>query len=364
MKRNIVYTLVMIIFVASTVYGQNKIQFDGYKHLSGKVDKEDIITFDLIVLGDQVIGYYNNFNYGKTISLELSGEISENKIILNAADTEQTIFEGEITDSKHIQGQWNSPDNGQTYTTILTEEYNDGSIRLSNQYINDQVVLMENGNSPIALFQCNMVNPPEELQSSSSIRNILLSQFFDTDSDSYNPEKIIQELKENFFNYYKQINTDNYTDDKYTKYNWMKQKLMSVKYNEDYILTMKLHDYAYTGGSFGTGISQFIVIDSRSGKRVKLNDIFKGEFGPKLKELINAKFKSQYKINPNKKFSEIGLFVEEIPLKDNFYINKTGIGFHFNVYEIATPSYGVIDIFIPFTDVQSLLKEDGIISWR
>ncbi|MBI9034172.1 MAG: DUF3298 domain-containing protein, partial [Bacteroidales bacterium] len=344
-------------------YGQ-KIDFTGYKHLSGKVDKEDIITFDLVIIGDQIIGYYNNFNYGKTISLELSGEIYQNNIVVNIAESEQTIFSGEIIDSKHILGTWNSIDKGIPYSTMLEEIYNEGSIRMDNQYISDQHKLLPINNSPIALFQCNMINPTLELATSSSIRNILLSQFFDTKSEAYNPEAIIAELKANFFAYYQQINIDNYTDANYTKYNWMKQKLMSVRYNEDYILTVKLHNYAYTGGSFGTGISQYVVMDSRNGKRVKLNDIFKGEFGPKLKGLINDKFRSKYKIPKERKLSEAGMFVDEIPLKDNFYINKTGIGFHFNVYEIATPDYGIIDIFIPFDELQQTLKEDGIISWR
>ncbi|MFA6034701.1 MAG: RsiV family protein, partial [Myxococcota bacterium] len=47
---------------------------------------------------------------------------------------------------------------------------------------------------------------------------------------------------------------------------------------------------------------------------------------------------------------------------DNFFVTKGGVGFHFNIYEIACYAIGSFDAFIPFVELKGLLKENSPIS--
>ncbi len=59
----------------------------------------------------------------------------------------------------------------------------------------------------------------------------------------------------------------------------------------------------------------------------------------------------------------MGFFnIDEIAPNNNFWMNEEGIHYAYNQYEIAPYSMGVIDIFIPYGELEEILIPDGPVS--
>ena len=61
--------------------------------------------------------------------------------------------------------------------------------------------------------------------------------------------------------------------------------------------------------------------------------------------------------------AESGFLVDTISHTENFYVNNDGIGFFYNVYEIAAYATGSTELFCTFYDLKKILRPDHPFFW-
>lgn len=144
---------------------------------------------------------------------------------------------------------------------------------------------------------------------------------------------------------------------------WEIERKMTVIDNRPPLMCLQISTYAYTGGAHPNSHTDFVNIDTRTGKRIALQDIFKAHFAEKLRPIAERFFRKQCKIPEGKRWSDLGFFFEHdrFELNDNFILGKSGITFYFNPYEIAPYAYGAMKCTIPFKDIRALIKQNSFI---
>jgi hypothetical protein len=259
---------------------------------------------------------------------------------------------------------WEKTGSKDKYPFTLNEEYSGGSIPYKLYSVRSKTSLTGAKDSPMALFESSVLLPPDTMNRkvAQGLTKLMNARFFGSDS-LREPQALFKELETRFFNHYKTNNSDINTAENYQYLNWEKRKNTLVMFNEQYITTFQFNDYAYTGGSFGLNITKYLVFDVRTGRDMKLADIFAPGYYDKLGSMITNRIKEHINIGKDDLLSSYGFFIDLIEPTENFYINTTGIGFHYNTYEIAGTEAGPQDVFIPFSDVKQLLTNQHPFAW-
>lgn len=143
-------------------------------------------------------------------------------------------------------------------------------------------------------------------------------------------------------------------------YNYSKSIKSSFIFNEHGVLVCRINTYDYTGGAHGNHTSLFLNFDLLTGKRIYLKDLFKEGYEKVLTDLLLAQLEKDNKVTSEAELEEIGYFITE-PLSptENFLLNDDGFTFFYNVYEIAPYVMGTTTIKLPFSAVESLMKENN-----
>lgn len=131
--------------------------------------------------------------------------------------------------------------------------------------------------------------------------------------------------------------------------------------NTGYVLSAGINIYAYTGGAHGLEVKRFANLNLKNGRTIQLGHLFDMDnryIAARLKDLIKTHIKKQYKLSAQQSLTEAGFFSDEIELPAEFYLTPTGIGFYYNVYEIAPYVMGPINVFVPWKEVKSLMGEN------
>ncbi len=144
------------------------------------------------------------------------------------------------------------------------------------------------------------------------------------------------------------------------EYDWESFEIVSAeKIAATPICLFSREHYDFTGGAHGNESMIYFVFDTKEKKKLELTDIFPESSMKELSILIEQQIRKQYEIEENIPLSEY-LFEDHItaPSK-NFYLTEEGIGFYWNEYEIAPYSAGPVDVEISYSDLLSLMTENG-----
>lgn len=121
--------------------------------------------------------------------------------------------------------------------------------------------------------------------------------------------------------------------------------------------------YAYMGGAHGVYSQLFFNYDLRTGDLISQNDIFTADSEGLLIERIKQNIiKGNETLNSESDLEEF-FWVENIIPNDNFYITEDGINYVYNPYEIAPYVWGIIEAFIPYKEIKSIIKKDSPVSY-
>jgi hypothetical protein len=139
---------------------------------------------------------------------------------------------------------------------------------------------------------------------------------------------------------------------------WENDIIGDIVYNQNNILTFALHSNSFSGGAHGNYADIFYIIDLKSGKELKKDDIFISGSSGKLSKIIFQKIKEKRGISD----SEMSEMYETklLPVSTNIYVTQTGVGFCYNPYEITAYANGSDDVLIPYSEIKNLLKPDFI----
>ena len=115
------------------------------------------------------------------------------------------------------------------------------------------------------------------------------------------------------------------------------KKDFRIVYADERYLSFRCEEFAYLGGAHGNNTITLGTIDRKTGRILKVNDVFpKSEQGKILQEL---KSKARQKLGDEE-------FQSEPTLIENFCLMNDGWHFVYNEYEIACYAAGAVEVII------------------
>ncbi|MDR3357123.1 MAG: RsiV family protein [Spirochaetaceae bacterium] len=125
------------------------------------------------------------------------------------------------------------------------------------------------------------------------------------------------------------------------------------------LLVISRHWYSYTGGANGQSEKTFFVLDTGLLSKVALNDILQKGVEEKLQTQIDDALRARHHAAPGTPLTSIGFLKDTGGVPQNFFVSREGLGFCWNPYEIAPHSYGILEIVLPYAQIEALLNDRG-----
>ncbi|MDZ5255036.1 DUF3298 and DUF4163 domain-containing protein [Clostridium sp. LIBA-8841] len=120
-------------------------------------------------------------------------------------------------------------------------------------------------------------------------------------------------------------------------------------FNTDEVISLPVTYYQYTGGAHGLTTKVSYNYDLKTGKILKLNDLFKEGFD--YKSIIDKKVREDIEKEKDIYFENGALF-KGVNENQAYYLNKDGIIVYFQQYEIAPYSSGIREFKIPYGELK------------
>lgn len=194
----------------------------------------------------------------------------------------------------------------------------------------------------------------------------LFDKVFKSNLSKGNPMETIRNMQTQAIKEYREANLAIFKEEPSfgSSMNWAETAHMEVVYNSPRLLAMRQNWYNFTGGAHGNYGANYFVIDLEQGKRVVLDDIIQPKFRDEMGVILEQKVAERQGLAANETLQDIGIDTEAVKPTENFYLTHKGIGFYYAPYQIAPYAVGAIEVFVPFSECQSLLQEgigeDGI----
>lgn len=336
-----------------------------YEHYTGLISEELKLTADLIKSQNDFTGfYYYEFKedaaWITSKPIALDGRVDgQGEFVLNEFGDYSSFFQGHLDNSKLITGEWINKNLGEPVQFTLKATYAQGSIPLNLSVYQSSKLFDDQIGNPNAAFSISLLFPHAQLDE--AIYHQLLAKIYHYigyRGASQNQKEILAQLEEAYFKQFQSSLANIKLDSFPESFNWSKNIRMDVINNESGLLCLQFETYAKTGDRDGTLVRKYLVFSLKENKVLKIGDVFKEESISQLESLLEDKLRQNYRIEDEAPLSTVGFFQDSIPITKNFYLHPGGIGFYYNVFEIAPQSTGSSDVFIPFSEIQSLLNSD------
>ncbi|WP_121809646.1 DUF3298 and DUF4163 domain-containing protein [Mucilaginibacter kameinonensis] len=138
---------------------------------------------------------------------------------------------------------------------------------------------------------------------------------------------------------------------------------VKVLQQDSSLTTLEVRGYSYTGGAHGGTSVGFINWDTKAGKNLKLDDVFISGYHDKLTGIAEKIFRKNEKLSDTASLKDNYFFKDDkFALNENFSITPLGIKFLYNQYEIKPYAAGITELFIPYTQIKSLIQPGSVVS--
>lgn len=345
--------------------------------MRGTLDTTMQLTVDLFSHNGDINGYYYYYfpepgnehimHYGKTIPVK--GTITGSTIILNEFSEQGSSFNGFIDSENKISGNWIRKEHEESIPFFIQEDYSLGSLpfKYYSQTYQENLDIETSVPNYKPAAKINLVLLYPDLQKGNPLKDTLdhfITQFFINKTESISsPKTLLDAISSEFFNSYFTATEGIEDISSSASLNWEKKVNMDIRHNENHIISIKFEKYAYTGGAHGISMTEYAVCDLVKNKKLNLNDIFKENAKFEVDNILDAKLRNLNGLNGEESLREAGFFVDKMEWSDNFFINSQGIGFFYNVYEIAPYASGTTELFVPFKEIIALLKPNHPFIW-
>ncbi|MDD2437744.1 MAG: DUF3298 domain-containing protein [Massilibacteroides sp.] len=232
--------------------------------------------------------------------------------------------------------------------------------------------LLDNPENPNCNFQLKFIFPVKmgDKNLLTKIQKQFVSDYFGDEYGELSPEEATAKYTEEYLNSYKELEDDFNLETQRSEGkqipSWFSYYEMSeneICYNSNQILSYSVNFNNYTGGAHGAHSTRYHVIDLRTGNKITEDAIFVEDYQDQLAPILVDKIAELNNVQDAKELENIGFFsVDEIYPNGNFLIDDTGITYAFNEYEIAAYVLGLIEVRIPFKEIEYLLRKDSPIS--
>ena len=137
----------------------------------------------------------------------------------------------------------------------------------------------------------------------------------------------------------------------------------SIVYNQFGIISFQVRQVNNKGGRMSYETVRNYVLDLSSGELMVEGDIFSAGYDLALRPLLQGSLLEAHGVKSVQELEDLGFFgIDEIVPNKNFLINDKGITYTFNKGEYSAYQLQVPEVFIPYTAVRSLLRENSVVS--
>lgn len=345
--------LLFFTFVVSSSYSGDP---SWYKLLTGTIDSYPV-TMSLVKFGDEVRGFYYYDKYKQP--MDVYGNVKGDSITLYSYSgyDDSESFKGVLKGSSY-SGTWDKPSQNKVFKFSLNDDKKQSS-NFEFVYVEGKERFFKDLESPFCNYTEGTIWPTDNYANAQFIRNyILKSKNMKTGATEIggqmlaNKKKYIKDFKE----YNKDLNRDDMGDG--WSYSLESQNISIPVFFNDKLFVLSNFDYSYTGGAHGNYGTGFTNLDLKRKKVLTLDDVVTKKGIEKLPALLEKYFKIQRGVPQEKTLQDAGLFLDTIPVNENFMISPGSIMFNYVPYEIASYADGEIKITIPFSEISDFIKPD------
>ncbi|MEL4306802.1 DUF3298 and DUF4163 domain-containing protein [Joostella sp. CR20] len=134
----------------------------------------------------------------------------------------------------------------------------------------------------------------------------------------------------------------------------------NVSFENNFFTSVAIESYIFTGGAHGYGSISFLNFDTKTGKNLTPNDLFKDK--QTLIDIAEKEFRTAQKIKPDANINSTGFMFENdaFHLPSSIGFNEKGLVLIYNPYEIASYADGRTTIEIPFETAKQFMKPEWL----
>lgn len=331
-----------------------------YMKLKGTIGDGIPVTMDLIREDTTLSGTYYYDKIGMPLNLYGSVKGDEMKFRLresNAQYEETGTFEGKFSNASTIEGTWTNPKSKKQLPFDL-KETRDGIMQVAFEEFHEEDCANRDRNlknpkaedegwwtdtlcSSIDLFLVKVSGPDAAVAQSinEAIENAIAS-------DGEGGKHTVKE----HLNYVHNLEEDEFLE---------REEDCGIVTNEPGLFVVSIGTYEFAGGAHPNSWVTFLNFDSKSGRLLKLEDLLKPGAKKDLDRIGERLFNAQ---NGGESEGMWDFEPGQFELNNNFAIQKGGLTFVFNPYDIGPYVAGAPAVFIAYKEFKILIKDGSPIS--
>lgn len=232
--------------------------------------------------------------------------------------------------------------------------------------------LFENPEHPNCNLQINFSFPVkmDNKELLEQVQKQFVLDYFGEEYEEITPREAVDKYTESYIESYKELEDDYKLEVERSNgspipswFSYYETSENKIEYNRNNILAYSVSFNNYTGGAHGAHSTLYHVIDLKTGKLISEEEIFIEDYQEQLARILVDKIAELNEVQDAKELENIGFFsIEEIFPNNNFLIGDEGITYAFNEYEIAAYVVGLTEVYIPFTEISTLIRKDSPIA--
>ncbi len=318
-----------------------------------------------LVLGSY---YYDKYS----IPIPLYGYLTADSLVLSEEalnnDAEPPNMLGTIVGDSVYVGEWTHPLRQVKMPLRLSIVPNEGEVTFATRSVIDSIAGLPGAtHSPKAYFDAQWLEP---ITDNEQLRTLLTDMIRDgmledsTVNDKTSIAAAVREHKQAFFADYQLIVQEGLvegwldTTEAQPSFSYAESITVRPYFSNAELLTLGTTYYSYSGGAHGNYGT--VVQTVRLGKNPKLlmwEDVFlpSARTSKVLQQALEKSARERYQIAKDEPLTGI-FFSDILEPTDNLGLTAKGILFVYSPYEIASYAVGEVQLFVPYTEVQSLLQ--------
>ncbi|MDL2243260.1 DUF3298 and DUF4163 domain-containing protein [Bacteroidales bacterium OttesenSCG-928-J19] len=133
----------------------------------------------------------------------------------------------------------------------------------------------------------------------------------------------------------------------------------TILFNKGNVISQVINTYEYAGGAHGLSTTSGVNIDLNTGDLIEFKDVFDKSVESDLSALLLEELCETYEVKTRAELDEFGFYFEELYPSENFVMDNKGLTFIYGQYEIGPYVLGIIELFLPYEKIHTLIKADS-----
>lgn len=142
------------------------------------------------------------------------------------------------------------------------------------------------------------------------------------------------------------------------------QMTNNVIYADSLIIAVSKELYTYSAGAaHGLEGVSYMNIDRRNKQLISEGDLFVEGYAPMLSKILQRCLLRDYNSKSAEDLlNQTGIDASEMSPNDNFTLERDGLVYAFNPYEIAPYAVGIVKVHVPYEELQGLLRPASLLA--